>query len=274
MVMLDPRDAPENQARSAIIQFATKILRPLVRILLRYGLSCNELQELCRWLYVDEAMKRGEFWGGAKPSKSHIATVTGLSRKAVLHYSCHPSPDALVAETPGNRASRVQRGWLKDPRYLEDDGTPLAIPFTATEAPSFSHLVYDYSGDVTPRAVLSELERAHAVEVTNDCIRLKDIYYLPADENELLDITSMSANDLLSTIQHNLESKARNRYFQREWYYPLVPAERVGALKRLLADRLKPVMAELYEDILRHGDQELQPGVKYKRLGIGVYYFQ
>jgi hypothetical protein len=274
MIMSDPRDDSENQAQSAVLRFATKILRPVVRILLRYGLSCNELQELCRWLYVDEAIKRSEFWGSESPSKSHIATVTGLSRKAVLHYSHYQSPDALVAETPGNRASRVQRGWLKDPRYLEDDGTPLAIPFTAVEAPSFSHLVDDYSGDVTPRAVLSELERVGAVEVTSESIRLTQISYLPADENELLDITGMSAGDLLATIHHNLETKARNRYFQRELYYPLVPAERVGELRRALNSRLKPIMEQLYNDVLQRGDPEPQPGAKYKRVGIGVYYFQ
>ncbi|MGD8690429.1 MAG: DUF6502 family protein, partial [Gammaproteobacteria bacterium] len=250
------------------------ILRPVVSVLMRHGLSTDELNEICRWLYVDEALKRREFWGRDKPFKSRIACVTGLSRKAVQNYSQYDSPEELVAETPGNRAARVQRGWLTDPLYRDERGQPRPIPFAADKGPSFAELSNRYSGDVTPRAILDELKRAGAVQMEKDFIRLKELDYVPDDSVELLDITGMSANDLLGTIRHNLDPAVEERYFQRTWYSKLVPAEKVTSLRQRIRERLKPVWESLYKDILDAADQKPEPGKKYQRVGIGAYYFQ
>jgi hypothetical protein len=266
--------ARQTEIRTPIIRFAVRILRPVVSVLMRHGLSTDELNEICRWLYVDEALKRREFWGRSKPFKSRIACITGLSRKAVQTYSQYDSPEELVAETPGNRAARVQRGWLTDPMYRNEQGRPKPIPFTTDEGPSFAELSNRYSGDVTPRAILDELKRAGAVEIAGEMIRLKELDYVPDDAAELLDIAGMSANDLLGTIRHNLDPKLEERHFQRTWYSKLIPEENVEPLRKRLKERLKPAWDALYQDILEFADQKPEPGKKYQRVGIGAYYFQ
>jgi hypothetical protein len=266
--------ARQTEIRTPIIRFAVRILRPVVSVLMRHGLSTDELNEICRWLYVDEALKRREFWGRNKPFKSRIACITGLSRKAVQAYSQCDSPEELVAETPGNRAARVQRGWVADPMYRDERGRPRPIPFVADDGPSFAELSNRYSGDVTPRAILDELKRVGAVEVEDDLIRLKELDYVPDDTVELLDVGGRSANFLLGTIRHNLDPNADDRFFQRAWYSKLIPEENVELLRNRLKERLKPAWDALYQDILELADQQPEPGKKYQRVGIGAYYFQ
>ena len=60
-----------------------RILRPLVLILLRHGVSYGTFAELTKWVYVDVALK--EFGiPRRKQSTSRVSILTGLSRKEVM----------------------------------------------------------------------------------------------------------------------------------------------------------------------------------------------
>ncbi|MGD8262400.1 MAG: DUF6502 family protein, partial [Desulfobacterales bacterium] len=55
-----------------------KLLRPLIRILLRNGVSYGTFSDLAKWIYIDVASK--EFGiKGRKQSTSRVAVITGLS---------------------------------------------------------------------------------------------------------------------------------------------------------------------------------------------------
>jgi len=47
--------------RRSLLLFAETVLRPLVRILLRHGLSYAEFNQVARKLFVDTAMNEAEF---------------------------------------------------------------------------------------------------------------------------------------------------------------------------------------------------------------------
>src|SRR5690606_19576188 len=47
--------------RKALLLFAETVLRPLVRVLLRHGLSYAEFNQIARKLFVDTVMKEAEF---------------------------------------------------------------------------------------------------------------------------------------------------------------------------------------------------------------------
>jgi len=59
-----------------------KLLRPLVRILLRNGISYHVFSDLVRWVYVDVAFKSFDI-PGRKQTSSRVSVITGLSRKEV-----------------------------------------------------------------------------------------------------------------------------------------------------------------------------------------------
>lgn len=71
-----------SESLSTILEkAATKILRPLVRVMLRNGIACGSFEEILRKAYVDEAFILAEEEG--KSTTSAVSAKTGLSRKEV-----------------------------------------------------------------------------------------------------------------------------------------------------------------------------------------------
>jgi hypothetical protein len=61
-------------------------------------------------------------------------------------------------------------GWFTDPRFVDDNGKPRALPVTGTA--SFQDLVKQFSGDIPKRAVLDELLAAGMVQRdSSGCLR-------------------------------------------------------------------------------------------------------
>lgn len=151
--------------RRALLLFAETVMRPLIRMLLRYGLSYPEFNQIARRLYVDIAISEPEFRipRRRRQYKSRVACITGLSRKEVLRLVDAPRSMNDPELHPANRAARVLQGWTSEPRYLDSNGAPMTLPFRAPEGKrSFSELVQKYSGDIPPRAIFDELKRAGA----------------------------------------------------------------------------------------------------------------
>lgn len=149
-----------SPARFGLIRFTVALLRPLLRLLLRHGISYPEFNQISRWLYVDIAMREREFFLPRKRQqhKARVACLTGLSRKEVLRLSQTPEPETNNELYCGNRASRVLQGWVTDPRFLDASGKPARLSFTEKQGKAnFAELVQCYSGDIPPRAILDEL---------------------------------------------------------------------------------------------------------------------
>ena len=98
---------------------------------------------------------------------SRLSVATGMTRKevsALLNYS-KDSRRGAIRRTGEQRALRVLRGWLTDPRFQNRDGRPDDLLYRGQKK-SFAVLVKLYGGDVTPKSVLRELERISVVEMT------------------------------------------------------------------------------------------------------------
>lgn len=205
-------DTFQQKMKHGLVRLAVRVLRPLVRILLRNGMSCQEFTEIARWAYVDVAMREGEFAlkNRSKQFKSRAAVITGLSRKEVLRLMEYKDAAALEDLPPYNRAARVLTGWTENPLFCVKKDKPRMLPIRDGEN-SFHDLVRLYSGDVPPRAVLDELRRCGAVEIVNgDSVRLKRFAYFPqTGSTDELDIVETSAGDLLDTLEYNTRHSAK-----------------------------------------------------------------
>lgn len=98
---------------------------------------------------------------------SRLSVATGMTRKevsALLNYSSDARRGA-TRRSGEQRALRVLRGWLTDPRFQNRDGRPDDLSYRGHKK-SFAVLVKLYGGDVTPKSVLRELERISVVEMT------------------------------------------------------------------------------------------------------------
>lgn len=106
---------------------------------------------------------------GQRANISRISVATGMTRKevaALLRDSQNKANQDAISRTRGEqRALRVLRGWLTDPRFQNRTGRAGPLPYRG-HTRSFAYLVKLYGGDVTPKSVQRELERMGLVEMT------------------------------------------------------------------------------------------------------------
>jgi len=266
------RDAePTSRSYRAISEALIKILRPIVRLLLRNGVTYQAFAETLKVVFVQVASEEFRI-PGRKQSDSRIAVITGLSRKEVKRVAAAaPAADA-ASYVRFNRAARVIEGWSGD-RDFGDAGGPRHLALEGSGA-TFAELVRRYSGDAPPRAVLDELERVGAVSRRDDGrLALQVRRYQPrTDDADRIAVLGESAGTLLETLDRNVGGGAAPR-LQRLVHQADLPAHSVARFEALAAERSKPMLDGIAAWLDDHGLEAGSAGVERKRVAVGFYLF-
>jgi hypothetical protein len=254
----------------------TQILKPLVRILLRSGISYGTFADIAKRQFIEVAQEEFSI-EGRKQSVSRVSVITGLTRKEVRRILGLRRQENNQNWDRYNRASRVIAGWRRDKDFLDRQGGPSLLRLSGASK-SFQELVRRYSGDMPYRAVLDELEAGGSVERLNkNRIKLTDRAYLPkADETMKLHILGVDTAFLIDTIDHNLSRKDQPARFQRKVLYDNLPNESLPALRRLSAESAQKLLEKLDKWLSRH-DRDINPkavGSGRNVAGVGIYYFE
>ncbi|MFT5447312.1 MAG: hypothetical protein ACI9DC_002487 [Gammaproteobacteria bacterium] len=177
--MNNPPRTESAEPPRALIAALTRLLAPLVRLLLAHGVTYPALIRLLKSVYVDVADQH--FAMDDRPqSDSRISLLTGVHRKDVRILRGQ-SKDPQGAPESVTLGSQLIARWVGERRYLDSDGRPRALPRRSLRGPSFDALAASVSRqDVKPRVVLDELLRLGLVEITdNDEVRLKVEAFVP-----------------------------------------------------------------------------------------------
>lgn len=253
-----------------------RILTPLVRILLRHGVSYGTFSDLAKQVFTQVAFNDFKV-RERKPSISRVSVLTGLNRKAVKEILDKTENSDIEADETYNRAARVIAGWRRDNQFRTPSGEPDTLPFTG-ETKSFSALVKKYSGDMPPRAVLDELERTQAVtELKNGRIQLLVKAYLPDNDQQMkLHILGTDAALLINTIEHNMDPAKPQPHLQRKVLYDNLPSEALSAVREQAASQGQALLEKL-DTFLAQNDRDSNPkaeGTGRYTAGVGIYYFE
>lgn len=265
-----------DQRQHALFTAISKLLRPLIRMLLRHGVPYAAFADLAKHEYVNVAEEFAV--AGRKQTNSRVATITGLSRKEVQRVkSLDGIGDPIEIVEKYHRAARVVSGWIHAEQYCDKNSVPLPLPFDGGDI-SFVALVKMFSGDMPPRAVLDELLRNGMVERdADDRLRLVQRVYIPkTGEIEKLSILGADVAGLISTIDHNIQVGGKDPHFQRKVYYDNLSEEAVAELRLLIAERSQ-VLLEFINHWMAQRDRDVNPragGTGRKAAGIGIYYFE
>ena len=266
--MHSPKKA--SGARSTTVQLLTELLLPITRLMLESGVGFDELLRGAKHAYVRAAISE-VLSPGSRLNISRISVATGLTRKdvsAVVSHFSGERPQSL-SRTKEQRALRVLRGWVTDPRFHGPKGRPAELQMRG-EIGSFQHLVRQYAGDVTPAAVLLELERMQAVRVTRSkAIRLK------ASRKHFSDLWAERSTELTrlfgdfaATVSGPRESGQRPEFFGFRECGGLTPDE-VARFERTFAKR-GAALLESFEHWLASRDRKPK-ALGSARVGLGVY---
>jgi hypothetical protein len=253
-----------------------RLLKPLVRILLRNGISYGTFADMAKWIFVDVATKEFVI-KDRKQSTSRVSVITGLSRREVMRVRKLPKPDITESIEKHNRAARVIAAWRRENKFLNAEGKPAPLPMEG-EGASFSELVKHFSGNVPSRAILDELIHVGAVEQLADGrISLLTRAYIPKDyDSHKINILGTDVKHLLSTINHNLQPDLTNPLFQRTVSYDNLPDEVLEKFHDQFSKKAQDLLENADEWLARH-DRDATPSVKgtgRNQTGFGVFFFQ
>jgi hypothetical protein len=266
----------ETSIKTILAKATTKILKPLIRVLMRNEISHGEFAEFAKRAYMEVAYEHFSI-PGRKTTYSRVAILTGLNRKEIVRLTQQSASEIHPRKGTTNRALRVVTGWLNDPDFLDDKEQPKTLPIKGDNA-SFNTLAIRYSGDITARAILEELKRLGIVKITaeRDLVQLLSCGYIPQnDKPEQIEIMSISATDLLETVAHNLEHEKEELRFQRQLIHRDVPESIVKEFKTYSHNKSSALLSELNQWLIHRMPQE-PDDAKYsvKRVGVGIYYFE
>jgi hypothetical protein len=198
---------PDN-VKTALSISLLRLLRPLVRIMLREGLTYSHFAAIAQMAFVESAAK--DFVGkGMKSSSSSVCALTGMTlqevRNVLIEQERFDSSELLEVSNP---FARVLHGWHNDRDYVGPYGFPVDLPFEGSPL-SFTILTNRHAAGVSPHAVLEELRRVAAVtEVgVNIWKPLKQEYIEPSLSPENLGRMASLVESLLSTLENNTRAK-------------------------------------------------------------------
>jgi hypothetical protein len=254
-----------------------KLLQPLVRILIRHGVSYAELSEILKNVFVEVA-ERDFRLAERRNSQSRIAILTGLSRKEVAKQKgILDSGGALDIVSNLNRVARVLEGWHTDAFFTGVYGMPLDIPFDSDGGPSITELVRRHSGDMAPRAMLDELLRVGAVQhLASGAFKVLMRVYLPEQlRPDALQRFGEVVRDFVSTYEYNMTKKGGPGRFERIVYAAngLRP-ELLPAFEALIKTKGHNLLIELDNWIsAQESKSGTKPETRNVRTGVGIYHY-
>lgn len=198
----------QSPLRSHLVLLCRQILHPLIRILVRFGVSAGELKSIVDNAYAqvgsDYLRQRGE-----RVTYSRLAVITGINRSFLPALLSKPQDEFHPRSgTQLHRAARVLDGWHDDVRFQTSAGSPALLTVHGGRR-SFQALAKRYSGGVYYPLLLSELVASGAVKrVGADRVRaVRRAVSAGGASLDSLEAAAETAGDLLSTLEHNLTAK-------------------------------------------------------------------
>lgn len=269
-----------DSVKKGLLAAYAKLLRPLIRILLRYGVSYSEFSEVVKTSFVTIAAQEFRV-PGKKMSKARIAIVTGLTRKEVHRLTLEDQEGRFAPKTNLSRITRVLSGWHTDPDFTGPYGMPLEVRYDSDieNDCTFVRLVHQYSGDMTPRAMLDELLRVGAVVETDlNWFKVVRREYVPESlAPDFLARLGRGVHDFVHTLEENmLKPTTQVGRFERTvrpdtgMYESDLPA-----FDNYIRERGQALLEEIdnWLSKLEAPDPRKRDSRKIVNTGLGVYHF-
>ena len=259
--------------KDQVLKAFRHLLRPIVRVLLRNGVTWGEFAEVGKELFVDVA--RDDYGIQGRPTNTaRVALMTGLSRREVTRVKAVLLGEQRRDESAPNRISQILTAWHVDPDFLAADGSPAVLPATG-EGPSIATLFKRYAGDMPHGAVLKELEQLGLVESAASGYRVKSRHYIrSAADPDLIRQAGVALHDHAATIAHNVDAnRTEPARFERMATSRSLPRRRIGAFREFLESEAQGFLERIDAWLAAHSSASstARPNERAVRTGAGVF---
>jgi hypothetical protein len=248
------------------------VLEPVIRLMLRAGVTWREFSEVSKAKFVDVAT--ADFGIRGRPTNaSRVAILTGLDRRDVRRLR------KTTPQTPTkgyqSKGSHILSMWHHQPDFLDAHGQPAALAVDG-EGATFAELMRRYAPALPVVAMIKELKSAGAIEERSDgrLRALKKAYVPTGVSAERMRIWSSVLSDIANTIEHNFSrNEVTPARFERRAYSLRIDRKALPEFRELLAAEGQALLERLDDWLDAHQVRagEYEEGI---RLGAGIYHIE
>jgi hypothetical protein len=255
----------------ALLRTLARTVRPLVRLLIRSGVTFPILADALRTIYVEVAAR--ELAPEAR-TDSRLSLLTGIHRKELRRQRSQASNESEPEIVTLN--SQVIGRWLGDPAYADPEGAPLRLPRSGP-APSFEALVASVTRDVRSRPVLEEfLAQGTVVLDPAGLLQLQAQAFLPREDIDArLFYFGRNLHDHIAAAAANIVASGSAPFLDRSVHYDGLGGNAAAALERHARDAAKNVLVAVNRTALRIADADDAAAAAgpRRRVNFGVYVY-
>lgn len=267
----------QEKLKQQVLDAFLLVMRPIVRILLRYGIGYREFVEVTKTAFVDVASS--DFGLRGRPTNiSRVAVMTGLTRKEVRRLRDKIASGDSRISVKTTPLSDVLHHWHAQAEFTDSVGQPLTLPFSGGKE-SFSELVKRFGGDIPAGAMRTEMKRVGAVQEDEDgsLTLVRRSFTSPSDHERLKTLLVHGAYTMLSNIAHNTDSEREGgAWAHRIAYTKSLGRDDTGQLRRVARDRIAEFSESIddifiaYEALHKNNNNEAEKTT----VAVGVFYFE
>jgi hypothetical protein len=263
--------------KATLLSAFRPLMRPLVRILVRNGVSYGEFAEILKSVFVESAQDVLQL-PDSRQSVSRIAITTGLTRIEVSRLLTQTDEDVEALFGRLSRVGRLLTGWHQDSDFTGPYGIPYEVQFEAPPGRrSFTELVRRYTSDVPADEMLDELKRIGAVlDLGNGFYRVLIRSYIPsATDPAKFHAMSVAFTDLAKTLDQNLRPDEDQKIFERRVWAPNgVTSQDALDFDSYVKDRGQQFLESLDEWLSTRETEAARVGSDQKvNVGVAMYMF-
>jgi len=267
----------QEKMKQRVLDAFLLVMRPIVKILLRYGIGYREFAEVTKTAFVDVASS--DFGLRGRPTNmSRVAVMTGLTRKEVrrLRDKIVTGDSSISVKT--TPFSEVLHHWHAQSEFTDADGRPKALAFSDGEQ-SFTALVKRFGGDIPAGAMRTEMKRVGVVR-ESDSGKLSVVnrtYRSESDHETLVTVLVHGVYTLLSNVAHNTNpDRTDATWAHRIAHTQSLRTPDTRQLRRITKDRIVD-FAESIDDIFiayESLQEDRNEDESRDAVAVGVYYFE
>lgn len=258
--------------KQEVLSACRRLLAPIVRLLLRSGVTWSEFAELGKEVYVDVA-RRDYGLQGRPTNAARVALMTGLSRREVARVRNVLIGEAAPETAPSDRISHVLTSWHLDPEFSAGDGSPAALAEFGEQG-SFEALLKRYAGDTPHGALKKEMLQLGLVVREEDRLRVAARSYVRSSgDPAMIRQAGITLRDHAATVVHNCDAhRTTPARFDRMATCVSFPASRIEEFQRLIADRGQAFLEEIDAWLsARQIAPASAPDDRIVRTGVGIF---
>lgn len=252
-----------------------RVMRPLVRLMLRKGVTYVVFADLLKEVFVDVADREFRLDDKA-PSDSRISLLTGVHRKDVRRLRHEGDPASVALPENVTLGAQLVSAWTGSEPFCKEAGQALPLPRLASVggSVSFDALVAKVSKDIRARVVLDEWLRLGIVRLDEqDCVHLQAQAFVPQKGfDEKAAYLGHNLHDHASAAVHNLSGHGQP-FFERSVHYDALAPVSVEALREAVASEGMQTLLGFSRLAAELEDRDLCSLETRQRITIGLYFY-